>query len=63
MGDGEVFNYPSDKVVFECAFDYLVKEVGREELVYICTREIIGKRLDKVIVSIKKMRIRQKSVN
>ena len=41
----EILTNPGDKVILECAFDYLMEQVTREELVDICTREIGCERL------------------
>ena len=41
----EVLEQPGDKVVFECAFDALVEEVGGKEFVDVGVGEVIGKRL------------------
>ncbi len=32
---------PRYQMIFEHPFDYLVKEVGGDELVYVCSREVV----------------------
>jgi hypothetical protein len=37
----KIFLYPSYQMIFKCSFDYLMKEVRRDELIDIRTWEII----------------------
>ena len=39
----DVLFHPIDKVIFECTFDDLMKKIWCEQLVYVRTREVVGK--------------------
>ena len=45
----KVFTDPCNEVILECAFDDLVKEVTRDELVDICMRELMCEWLEVVV--------------
>jgi hypothetical protein len=45
MGVDKVFFDPRNQMVFECTFDHLVEQVGRNEFMYIGSWEIVGERL------------------
>lgn len=41
----EVFANPSHQVIFKRPFDDLMEEVGRNEVVNVSAREVVGERL------------------
>lgn len=45
----QITTNPVDQMIFECAFDNLMKEIRRKELVDTSTREVIGERLSYLI--------------
>jgi len=45
MSQEEIALNPRNKVVFEGAFDDLMEKIGREELMDVCTRKVVGEGL------------------
>ncbi len=39
-GEVNIVYNPVDYMILECAFDQLMKQIGREELMYVATREV-----------------------
>ena len=42
MGQDEIFFHPGNEVILERAFDDLVKQIRRQELIDICARKVGG---------------------
>ncbi|PSR72190.1 hypothetical protein PHLCEN_2v11929 [Hermanssonia centrifuga] len=45
MYKSQILSYPSDKMIFECAFDHLMQDIRQQKLMDISTWEPNGKRL------------------
>ena len=52
MRSNEVFLYPCNEVIFECAFNHLMEKIGRKKFMNVRSGEIIGERLQKKEVSV-----------
>jgi len=48
----KIFLYPCDEMIFKSSFDYLMKEVRRDELINICAWKIVRERLWEIVLDI-----------